>query len=135
MIMNKADQKARVARGRDQARRNPEPMLVAEPSDMPGWQLWQVGGLGGAAVAIPKLLPGTPTSIRRRYRQRIAANATGECLRCGSVAADDLKPDQLSHSRLEHDDDCPLLLVEAEAERWFDPRSMPLRRALRAQLP
>jgi hypothetical protein len=33
---------------------------------------------------MPKLLAGTPSSVRRAYRQRIIANATGECPRCNT---------------------------------------------------
>lgn len=57
------------------------------------------------------LLPGAPSSVRRHYRQRITANATGECPRCGSIAADPLEGAQASIS---HNDGCPVLLVNIE---------------------
>lgn len=57
-------------------------MLVGEPSDVPGFQAWMVGEV---MVLMPKLLPGAPSSTRRRYRDRIIANATGECPRAAEV--------------------------------------------------
>jgi hypothetical protein len=127
--MSVADRKARLAAARASARRRPEPMLAGEPSDLPDWHLWMVGK---AAVLVPKLLPGAPASIRRRYRLRIVVDATGECPRCGSIAADRLEGSDPLDGRaaLSHEDDCPVLLVESEAERWLDPRARPLRGAL-----
>jgi hypothetical protein len=125
--MTIADRKAHLTRSRDGARRHPQPMLAGEPSDLPGRQLWMVGGV---AVLMPKPLPGAPASIRRWYLQHIVANATGECMRCGTLAADRLDGDPLDRARLAHDDDCPLLMVEAEAERLLDPRARLLRQLL-----
>jgi hypothetical protein len=42
LIMNKADRKASLARARAGAR-GKIPMLVGEPSDVPGFQAWMVG--------------------------------------------------------------------------------------------
>ena len=78
-------------------------------------------------VGMPALLPTAPASVRRRYRLRIVANATGECSRCGSIVADLLEGHQAT---LSHDDDCSLLLHDIE--RWIDPRSRALRGALGA---
>jgi hypothetical protein len=119
--MNKADRKANIAASRASARRNPEPMLVDEPSNA-GFQFWQVGDV---LVGMPKLLPNAPASIRRHHRARIVANATGECSRCGSIAADPLEG---HHASLSHDDGCPLLLTDIE--HWIDPRSQALRNAI-----
>jgi hypothetical protein len=66
--MNKADRKASLARARAGAC-GKIPMLVGEPSDVPGFQAWIVG-------EVMVLMPGAPSSTRRRYRDRIVANAT-----------------------------------------------------------
>jgi hypothetical protein len=120
-MTNKADRKAQIAASRASARRNPEPMLVDEPT-AGGFQFWQVGDV---LVGMPKLLPNAPASIRRHYRVRIVANATGECPRCGSIAADTLEG---HHASLSHNAGCPLLL--GNIERWLDPRSKALRSAI-----
>jgi hypothetical protein len=96
-------------------------MLVDEPPSG-GFQLWKVGDV---LVGMPKLLPRAPASVRRRYRLRIVANATGECMRCGSITADRL---ERHHATLSHCSDCPLLLNDIE--RWIHPRSNALRNAL-----
>jgi hypothetical protein len=121
---NRADRKAHIAARRASARRNPNPMLVDE---LPrgGFQLWKVGDV---LVGMAALLPGAPASVRRRYRARIVANATGECGRCGSIVADPLEG---HHASLSHDDRCPLLLHDIE--RWVDLRSRALRGALGAR--
>lgn len=116
-IRNRADRKANIA--------HPEPMLVDEhPAG--GFQFWKVGDV---LVGMPALLPAAPASIRRRYRLRIVANATGECMRCGSIVADPLEG---THASLAHDDDCPLLLHDIE--RWVDPRAQMLRDALNGHM-
>ena len=119
--MNAADRKAHIAASRATARRNPEQILV-DQSPSPGFQFWKVGDV---LVGMPKLLPNAPASIRRHYRARIVANATGECGRCGSIAADPLEG---HHASLSHDDGCPLLLNDIE--RWIDPCSQSLRNAI-----
>jgi hypothetical protein len=96
-------------------------MLVDEPSDT-GFQLWKIGDV---LEGMPRLLPSARASIRRHYRARIAANATGECPRCGSIAAD---PFEGHHASLSHDDSCPLL--PNDIERWIDPRSQVLRNTI-----
>jgi hypothetical protein len=119
--VNRADTKANIATSRASARRNPEPMLVEE-LPIGGFQLWRVGTV---LVGMPKLLPGAPSSVRRRYRLRVVADATGECIRCGSLAADPLEG---HHAILSHDDRCPLLLDDIEL--WVDPRASAMRNAL-----
>jgi hypothetical protein len=118
---NKADRKANLAANRASARRNPEPILVSETLH-DGFQFWKVGDV---LVGMPKLLPNAPASIRRHYRARILANATGECPRCGSITADPLEG---HHAALSHDNGCPLLLTDIE--RWIDPRFPALRNAI-----
>jgi hypothetical protein len=122
--MNRADRKAQIAASRASARRHPDPILMGEPPDMPGWSLWRVGIV---AVVVPRLLPGAPSSIRRQYQRRIIANATGECSHCDTVATD---PVVSSHASLAHDQDCPVRLLEVHAERWLDPRAHGLRAAM-----
>jgi hypothetical protein len=124
--MNKADRKANLARSRATAR-GQIPMLVGEPSDVPGFQAWMVGKV---MVLMPRLLPGTPSTIRRRYRDRIIANATGECPRCQTIAADPGTGKVLDNAAMAHEHDCPVSLVEDEAERWIDPRSREMRQAM-----
>ena len=114
--MNRADRKAQIAASRASARRHPDPILMGEPPDMPGWSLWRVGIV---AVVVPRLLPGAPSSVRRQYQRRIIANATGECPRCGTVATDPVG----DHASLSHDRDCPVRQLEVHAERWLDPRA------------
>jgi len=76
-------------------------------------------------VGMPALLPNAPASVRRRYRLRIVANATGECPRCETIAVDPLEG---HHGSLSHENGCPLLLTDIE--RWIDPRSSGFRNAL-----
>jgi hypothetical protein len=73
-------------------------------------------------VGMPKLLPNAPSSVRRRYRQRIVSNAVGECSRCGVIVADPLEGHRAT---LEHEDNCSLLLHDIE--RWIDPRASAMR--------
>jgi hypothetical protein len=114
--VNRADRKAQIVASRATARRHPVPMLVGEPS--PGWQMWKVGQV---AVVMPRLLPGAPSSVRRHYRQRILANATGECPGCGSVVGD--PEDGSVQANLAHDGDCPVRELVEHVEPWLDPRS------------
>jgi hypothetical protein len=114
-------QESHIAASRATARRNPEPILV-DQSPSPGFQFWKVGDV---LVGMPKLLPNAPASVRRHYRARSVANATGECPRCDSITTDPLQGHAVS---LSHNDRCPLLLNDIE--RWIDPRSQPLRDAL-----
>jgi hypothetical protein len=109
---NRADRKAHLASARATARRHPEPMLV----DMPGWQQWKVGHV---LVIMPKLLAGTPSSVRRAYRQRIIANATGECPRCNTITTDP----HGGHASPSHDDDCPVRRLQEVAQRRINPRA------------
>jgi hypothetical protein len=121
VTVNKADRKANIAASRASARRDPSPMLVDElPGD--GLHFWKVGDV---LVGMPALLPTAPASVRRRYRLRIVANATGECPRCESIADDPLEGHQAS---LSHENGCPLLLNDIE--RFIDPRSSGFRNAL-----
>jgi hypothetical protein len=113
-MTNRADRKATIAAARASARRHPEPMLVEELSDS-GLHLYKVGDV---LVGVPALVHGAPSSVRRRYRQRIQANAIGECGRCGSIVADPLEGHQAT---LAHEDNCPLLLQDIEP--WIDPRA------------
>ena len=118
MTANKADRKARITAARASARRHPEPMLVEELSDS-GLHLYKVGDV---LVGVPALVPGAPSSVRRRYRQRIQANAIGECGRCGSIVEDPLEGHRAT---LAHENNCPLLLHDIG--RWIDPRSSAMR--------
>jgi hypothetical protein len=122
MTANKADRKANIAAGRASARQHPEPMLVEELPDVPGFQFWKVGDV---LVGMPALLPHAPASVRRRYRLRIVSNAVGECMRCEAVVADPLEGHRAS---LAHENGCPLLLHDIE--RWVDPRASAMRGAL-----
>ena len=123
MTKNRADQKAKIARSHASAV-GQIPMLVGEP---PGFQAWMVGK---AMVLMPTLLPGTPSSIRRRYRDRIIANATGVCPRCRNVVGDPGAGKMLDNAEMAHEHDCPVSLVEGEVDRWIDPRSRELREAM-----
>jgi hypothetical protein len=83
---------------------------------MPGWQQWKVGHV---LVIMPKLLAGTPSSVRRAYRQRIIANATGECPRCNTITTDP----HGGHASPSHDDDCPVRRLQEVAQRRINPRA------------
>jgi hypothetical protein len=111
MTPNKADRKAQLAANRASARRHPVPMLVGE-SSVGGWQFWKVGDV---LTVMPKLLQGAPASVRRHYRNRLIANALGECPNCGSIAGDPAENSGLAP--FPHRNTCPV--VRTDFERWI----------------
>jgi hypothetical protein len=114
---NRADRKAHIAAAHASARRHPNPVLVDEPPDMPGWHTWKVGAV---LVVMPKLLLktlslGAPCLLAADRGQR-----NGECPRCDTVTTDPIA----GHASLSHDDDCPVRRLES-ALQWIDPRARP----------
>lgn len=63
-------------------------------------------------LVMPALLPNAPQSVRRAYRDRIIANATGRCPKCDAVA------DSEDMSSMSHEHGCP---VSSIPDRWLDP--------------
>jgi hypothetical protein len=121
MSDNLADIKARAAAARAAATRDPTPHMVGHPADTPGCTAWSVGNPRGVMVLMPTLLPGAPASLRRRYRDRIVANATGRCPRCGETSGIDAAPaERVASGTLKHADNCPLLLDRPSDGQWID---------------
>src|SRR4051812_42202863 len=109
--MNRADRKANIAASRASARRHPHPKLVGEsPNGV--FQHWMIGSV---LVLMPALLPDAPSSIRRRYRDRIVANATGECARCESIAGDSVEDS--GYAPFPHRVGCPV--IRTDFEPWI----------------
>lgn len=99
--MNDADERAVRVRSWASAV-NQTPMLEPESTDEVSY--WRVGEV---LVLMPRLLPRAPQRVRRLYRDRVIANATGRCPRCFAVA-------DVAGTQMEHETACP---VGAEGER------------------
>lgn len=118
-----ADAKARAARTHHRigARPTVEQMPNSPHESVTAWKVR--GDDANVVVMMPRLLPGAPASLRRRYRDRIIANATGTCPRCGEASgveqhhADTTVPG--SSGRLAHADNCPVLTRDTD-NKWID---------------
>jgi hypothetical protein len=110
MTANRADQKARIAAGHASARRHPVPVVGELPAS--GWQLYK---LGDVIVGMPKLQTTAPARVRRSYRDRLIANATGQCPRCEAIAGDPVEDAALAP--FPHHQDCPV--VRCDFEPWI----------------
>lgn len=110
-----ADTKALLASTAERLGPNP-PIRPVGPAGFPGYVAWNVGPEhGGVLVVMPRLLPGAPASLRRRYRDRILANATGTCPRC--TANTDAA--HVHQGQMAHEPTCTLVFGPRD-ERWFD---------------
>jgi hypothetical protein len=87
-----------------------KPERIWDPPLPPGIAAYSVGSV---LVVAPALRPGAPASVRRAYRDRIIANATGRCPRCDAVS------DSEDMSTMAHEEDCPV--SDAALSRWLDP--------------
>jgi hypothetical protein len=107
--VNRADRRAKIVKAMHDAT-GQKPERIWDPPWPPGIAAYRVAGV---LCVMPELLPKAPASIRRAYRDRIVANATGRCPRCGAVAdSDDL-------SSMRHEHGCPV--SDAGLARWISP--------------
>lgn len=110
-----ADLKATQAQAAETLGANP-PVQCLGPAGIPGHTAWLVGPVngGGVLVLMRQLRPGAPASLRRRYRARIIANATGTCPRC--TASVDLSGQR---GQIAHEPTCSLVFTPRDS-RWFE---------------
>lgn len=109
-----AGTKAAVANAAEALGANP-PVRPLGPAALPGYVAWLVGPeQGGVLVVMPGLRPSAPASLRRRYRARIIANATGRCPRCSATSG----VSSTHRAQMAHEADCTATFG-ARDERWL----------------